>query len=129
MRPKVGEEQKKKRSSLAIGAVLCSKLGKDQKKKKKKRRSLRAIGIVLCPKLGKKKVFAQVGIGIDFLRPISYEVQNQRSRILIANPKRGRATFALSAKIGLRSNKNRVVLHTLNANGGGHRPQLPWLRY
>ena len=71
-----------RKPSLGFGPVFCPKLGEDQKK-------------------GLRSGWDRV------LRPNSLQVQSQSSHILIANANGG-DIFAFSAKIGIKSNKNRV---------------------
>ena len=78
--------------TLRIGTVFYRKLGEDQKEKK------------YSPELG-----SSFGTNSSFAT--NYQVQSQSSYILIANAN-GWAIFDFEAKIGRKSNKNRVFAYT-----------------
>ena len=67
------------------------------------------IGTIFWPKLGEDQKKSFNPGWVWFIRPHSFQIQSQSSRILIANANGGRAIFAFSAKIGLKSAKNEVV--------------------
>ena len=77
------------------------------------------IETVLCPKLGEDQNKKRPS------RPYSLQVQTQSSHILIANANGVGAIFAFSAKIDLKSTKNRVFYILCMPMGGLQPSRIP----
>ena len=85
--------------NLELKSFFCLKLGKDQKKEKK----------------GVRPRWDRV------LQPSSFLIRSQSGHILIANAN-GSAIFAFRAKIGFKSNKNKVFCILCMPMGGQPHP-------